>query len=197
MAKSALLVIDAQVIYERKGSPLFVRNFARPLGNINRLVDKFSAAGLPIAYVRHVHRKDNTDLGRMFDFSGTAEEANFLEDSEDVEYVKALKIAPSGIHLIKRRYSAFAGTELEGLIRTHKVDTLVITGYMTNFCCESTARDAHDRDYYVDFIQDAVGCPDLSSTFKQEQILDAVIGTLGGGYARIHSTKEYLSSMGK
>lgn len=197
MSNSALLVIDPQVIYERKGSPLYVRNFDKSLENVNRLIARFVSLSLPIIYVRHIHRKNETDLGRMFDFSGTAEDPNFTEGTKDVDYVKDLKVARTGVHIVKRRYSAFAGTELDGLLKTGSIDTIVICGYMTNFCCESTARDAHDRDYYVDFIEDAVGCPDLDDDFKQEQILKAVTTTLNSGFARIRTTKDYLSATGK
>ena len=196
MPKSALVVIDAQIIYERKGSPLFVRGFSKSLANINKLVGAFASASLPVIYVRHIHRKDNSDLGRMFDFTGEAEEANFTEGSTDIDYVSGLNIVQGATHLIKRRYSAFSGTDFQTILNTKDVDTLAICGYMSNFCCESTARDAHDRDYYVDFIYDATGCPDLDD-FKQEQIIESLTKTLAGGYARINTTKEYLANMSK
>jgi ureidoacrylate peracid hydrolase len=62
---------------------------------------------------------------------------------------------------------------------------------MTNFCCESTARDAHDRDYDVDFIIDATGTPDLGK-LNQEQIKLASAQTLFAGYANVLKTKEFL-----
>jgi ureidoacrylate peracid hydrolase len=62
---------------------------------------------------------------------------------------------------------------------------------MTNFCCESTARDAHDRDYYVDFIIDATGTPGLEK-LNQEQIKLASAQTLSTGYANILKTEEFL-----
>jgi len=55
---------------------------------------------------------------------------------------------------------------------------------MTNFCCESTARDAHDRDYYVDFIIDATGTPGLEK-LNQEQIKLVSAQTLSAGYANV------------
>ena len=64
-------------------------------------------------------------------------------------------------------------------------------GFMTNFCCESTARDAHDRDYYVDFILDATGTPGLEK-LNQEQIKLASAQTLSAGYANVLKTKKFL-----
>jgi len=62
---------------------------------------------------------------------------------------------------------------------------------MTNFCCESTARDAHDRDYYVDFILDATGTPGLEK-LNQEQIKLTSAQTLSAGYANVLKAKKFL-----
>jgi ureidoacrylate peracid hydrolase len=59
--------------------------------------------------------------------------------------------------VLKHRYSAFYNTDLETILRCQGVEHLVITGVMTNLCCESTARDAYFRDYRVSFLADATG----------------------------------------
>ena len=64
--------------------------------------------------------------------------------------------------VVKRRYSAFLGTDLEAVLHTAGVRAVVICGLMTSFCCETTARDAHGRDYEVLFAADAVEGPDLA-----------------------------------
>jgi len=57
--------------------------------------------------------------------------------------------------------------------------------------CESTARDAHDRDYYVDFIIEATGTPGLEK-LNQDQIKLGLAQTLSAGYAHILKTEEFL-----
>jgi nicotinamidase-related amidase len=192
---TALLVIDVQNIYQMPDSPLCVPDFEGSLGRINRLIEAFSAAGKPVIYVRHVHRADGRDAGRMFDFAGAAEAVSFAEGQAEADYVPGLKIVPEGLHVTKRRYSSFEGTELDGILRSLGADTVAICGYMTNFCCDSTARAAHDRDYFVDFIADATGAPDLSESFTQPRIIEAVSTTLAAGFARIFDTETYLQSM--
>jgi len=59
--------------------------------------------------------------------------------------------------VFKHRYSAFYNTDLETVLRCLKVEDLVISGIMTNMCCESTARDAYYRDYRVFFPADGNG----------------------------------------
>jgi ureidoacrylate peracid hydrolase len=193
--KTALLVIDAQNIYAAPESPLYVASIQDSIKNINALTESFATAGRPVIYVRHVHRADGRDAGRMFDFGGTAEPVSFVEGSAAADYVPELTIVPSGLHITKRRYSSFEGTELDAILRTLGVNTVAITGYMTNFCCDTTARSAHDRDYFVDFIADATGAPGLSETYNEARIIEAVTTTLAAGFARIFDTAGYLRSM--
>ena len=47
----------------------------------------------------------------------------------------------------KRRYDAFFNTRLEGLLRRFGIDTVIISGVMTNLCCETTARSAFIHDF--------------------------------------------------
>jgi ureidoacrylate peracid hydrolase len=192
---AALLVIDVQNIYAAAESPLHVATLPESLKNINALIHAFSKARKPVIYVRHVHRADGRDAGRMFDFGGTAEPVSFVEGLPEADYVPELAIVPEGLHMTKHRYSCFEGTELDAILRTLGVKTVAICGYMTNFCCDSTARAAHDRDYFVDFIADATGAPALSEEFSEARIVSAVTATLAAGFARIHGTAAYLESM--
>jgi nicotinamidase-related amidase len=59
--------------------------------------------------------------------------------------------------IFKHRYSAFYNTDLETILRCLQVEDIVISGIMTNMCCESTARDAYYRDYRVFFLADGTG----------------------------------------
>jgi len=49
----------------------------------------------------------------------------------------------------KYRYSAFAGTRLDLVLRSHRIETLVLCGVATSGCVESTTRDGLFHDYYV------------------------------------------------
>lgn len=65
---------------------------------------------------------------------------------------------PREIGVDKYRYSAFAGTRLDLLLRSHGIKTLVACGVATSGCVESTVRDALFADYYVVTASD--GCAD-------------------------------------
>jgi ureidoacrylate peracid hydrolase len=189
-----LLVIDCQKIYSLDESETKVEGVEMPLANINEIIKSFNEKGLPIVYIRHIHKADGSDAGKMFSFTGEDEGVGFVENTIDVEYMDNLLIVDNPTEIIKNRYSAFVGTTLSDIVKEKNVDTVVVVGFMTNFCCESTTRDAHDRDLYVDFIIDATGTPDLEN-LTQEEIKNATAETLASGYANIYSTQEYLENM--
>lgn len=189
---SALLVIDAQKIYTDADSELYCNDARRTIDRINYLIERFQKDKAPIIFVRHIHKADGSDLGRMFDYSGEPEEDfNFKEGSEEIEYDEKL-IIPSNIEeVIKNRYSAFAETNLDKRLKKAGVDAVVVCGFMTNFCCDSTARSAHDKDYFVDFIVDATGTPGTDN-MDEKKIRKVVGELLGSGFARVMSTEAYL-----
>merc|ERR1712125_241045 len=61
----------------------------------------------------------------------------------------------------KTRYSAFVGTNLESDLKKKGIDTVVVTGFMTQFCVTTTTRHAHDLDFRVITPKDANDGPDL------------------------------------
>jgi nicotinamidase-related amidase len=92
--------------------------------------------------------------------------------------------------VLKHRYSAFYATDLETVLRCLEVEDLVVTGVMTNLCCESTARDAYYRDYRVFVPADGTGTVDeemhlasllnLAFGFAWVTTSDAIVAQLGG-----------------
>jgi nicotinamidase-related amidase len=191
----ALLLIDIQKIYTTPGSSLFVEGHEIAIANMNRLAKAFASAGETIIYVRHQHKKDGSDSGRMFDYLGTADQPGFIEGTSEVELDLSLDNVSSALHIVKNRYSCFAATGLAKILEHKDVNTIVVTGFMTNYCCETTARQAHDMDFFVDFIMDATGCPDLSEDVTQEKIKSVVAASLQGGFARVRTTDQFLEDV--
>jgi nicotinamidase-related amidase len=60
----------------------------------------------------------------------------------------------------KRRSSAFAGTDLDMLLRSRGMESIVVTGCTTEGCVDSTIREAVSRDYYVTLVRDGVASDD-------------------------------------
>lgn len=189
--KNALLVIDAQKIYTDEESDYFCEGGDEIIENINKIIKLFKKTEDLIIYIRHIHKKDGSDLGRMYDFTGEFEDFEFKEDDPLIEYDDGIIKIDNSVEIIKTRYSAFINTNLDEILKKNKITRITITGFMTNFCCESTARDAHDLDYFVDFIIDATGTPGLDS-YAQEEVRNYVSELLDTGFAVVYKTKDYL-----
>ncbi len=198
--RTALLVIDVQREYFDPEGPAFVEHSADVLAPINRLIDAFRGHDLPIVFVRHEHRADGSDAGRMGDFAAPDEEDSFVAGTPRVELVAGLHVRPDDVVVVKCRYSAFLGTDLEAVLHTAGVQAVVVTGLMTSFCCETTARDAHGRDYEVLFVADANEGPDLEAadgtTVPHDAVLRNTMTALRAGFAEIVSSDEVIARLG-
>jgi ureidoacrylate peracid hydrolase len=84
----------------------------------------------------------------------------------DYEIVDALKPDPGDIIVPKPRYSGFAGTALDSILRSRRIETLLVCGVATNVCVESTIRDAFFKEYFPVLIRDA--CYQAGPDFIQE-----------------------------
>ena len=197
---TALLAIDLQREYFDPEAPAFVEHAADIVANVNRLIDAFREHGLPVVFLKHMNRADGSDAGRMGDFSGADDEDSFVEGTARVELIPELHVLAGDDVVVKRRYSGFLGTDLEAILRTAGVRAVAVTGLMTSFCCETTARDAHGRDYEVLFVADANEGPDLEGpggeAVPHDAVLRATLTALGSGFAEIVTTDELLSRIG-
>lgn len=151
---SALLVIDIQ---KEDFMGLNEDNINNPewdcIRNAKRVLDIFRANNLPVIQIKEVHRPDMVDFGRELDGS---EGIHCLESSPGSDYAD-LTYPIEGEYLIsKRRYSAFFGTDLEILLKGLHVNTLYMVGGLTDVCIHYTAVDAHQHDYHIRVVTDAV-----------------------------------------
>jgi nicotinamidase-related amidase len=151
--KAALLVIDMQLFFLDPASPSFTCGGLAILPKLEKLIHTFRQAGRPVIFTRHVHHPDHLDSGIM----GWWWEGMCLEGSPESEIHQDISPKSNEKVVFKHRYSAFFNTDLDTVLRCQQVEDIVITGIMTNMCCESTARDAYYRDYRVFFPADGTG----------------------------------------
>jgi ureidoacrylate peracid hydrolase len=73
----------------------------------------------------------------------------------DHAIVDELTPAAGDVVVDKSRYSGFAGTNLDQILSSRRIDTVLVCGVATNVCVESTIRDAYHREYFPVMITDA------------------------------------------
>ena len=179
--KAALVVIDMQKYFLDPASPTFTCGGTAVLPTVRRLITTFRKANRPIIYTRHVHHPDRLDAGIM----GWWWEGMCLEGTPESEVHDDLAPLAHDKVVLKHRYSAFYNTDLETILRCLMIEDLVITGIMTNMCCESTARDAYYRDYRVFF------CADATGSINEEMHLASLLN-LAYGFAYVTTADDII-----
>ena len=124
-------------------------------------IDKARACGVPVVFIQEAHRPDLIDFGRELDGD---EDVHCLEDQPGTALaVEEMGITESDYRIVKRRYSAFFGTDLEILLRGLKAETLLLVGGLTDVCVHYTFVDAHQSDYFTRVIEDCVAGSSLEA----------------------------------
>jgi nicotinamidase-related amidase len=155
-AKACLLVIDMQNEFLAEDGAVFFHYAEAIVPNIKRLLKAFRDATRPVVFTGHVHEDPAVDGGMTAEWWPEIKLGkSLIKGTRGVEIFPAVKPAKHERIIWKHRYSAFYNTDLEIVLRGMGVTDLVITGVLTNCCCESTARDAFFRDFRVFFLADA------------------------------------------
>jgi isochorismate hydrolase len=173
---AALLVIDMQNYFHQIIQPV--------LENLSKVVQSCRQKKVPIIFTQHGHTDPTSDGGILGEWWGEI----ILHGTKDWKFIPEIRIESKDTILPKKRYSAFFETELDLLLRSKGIQNLIISGVMTNLCCETTARDAFMRDYKVFFLIDG------TATGKEEYHL-ATLKNLGYGFAYLITCDELVQML--
>lgn len=196
-AASALVVVDMQEFYVRD-----VPSAVAIIPTINRLARAFRERGGHVAWASMVAGEDGKSLWPLYhDFFFTPENGARHRDNltrgHPGQALRAdLETHPDDIYAEKTRFSAFipGHSDLPELLASRGITNVAITGMLTNFCCETSARDAMMLDYRVVMLSDAnaarfqddhnVGFQTVYQSFGDvmtaSEFLDGVLGAAAG-----------------
>ena len=173
---AALLVIDMQNYFLRIIQPV--------LENILEVIQSCRQGNIPIIFTQHGHTDPASDGGLLGEWWGQM----IIDGTEDWKFLPEIKIEPKDTILPKKRYSAFFETDLEKTLRSRGIQDLIISGVMTNLCCETTTRDAFMRDYRVFFLIDGTAT-------RRSELHIATLKNLGFGFAYLLTCKELIQML--
>ncbi|QAY67581.1 cysteine hydrolase family protein [Paenibacillus protaetiae] len=147
--KAALLVMDLQNgIVSR-----FADNNLQPF---QKAIEAARQHDIPVIYVRVAFREGYPETSlRNKAFSRIAQYGGMTELEEATQIHASVKPQPGELVVVKRRVSAFAGSDLEVILRAMQVDTLILTGIATSGVVLSTLREAADKDFALTVLSDA------------------------------------------
>src|SRR5262245_10972349 len=170
-AQYVLLVIDLLNDYFRQHAPLAAQR-GQLVAAVNRLAEAFRRARQPILWVRQEFAPDLSDAFlrmRRENLRVT------IAGTDGCELLPELERYPSEKVLVKKRYSAFFGTDLDETLAALRPETLVLAGINTHACVRTTAIDAYQRDYQVLVASDCVASYDAEHHEVTRRYLDAGI----------------------
>jgi nicotinamidase-related amidase len=186
MANAALLVMDVQIgivdRYAEDSGPL--------LATLARATTAARDAGVPVIYVRVAFRPGSPEVSaRNRSFAAAVGVGGMGMDDPATQIHPGVVAQPEDIVVIKKRVSAFAGSDLDVVLRSLEVDSLVLTGIATSGVVLSTLRAAADLDYELTVLHD--GCADRDAEVHRV-LLDKVFPR----QAAVLSTNEWIEHLG-
>ena len=148
---SALLVMDVQ-----NG---IVQRFAEKpeaMDPFRRAVSAARTAGIPVIFVRVAFRDGYPEVSAKNKvFSALTERGGMTISEASIQIHHSVTPLTDEPVVTKLRVSAFAGSDLEVILRSRGIDTLILTGIATSGVVLSTLREAADKDYRLVVLSDA------------------------------------------
>lgn len=162
---SAIIVIDIQNdpchpdgAYAKSGRDISWRQKAAH--NAAEFIDKTRKFNVPIIFTKGIHNPWVDSPTWMSRRKRTESLPRYWEGSWGAEFYAVRPMEGDAI-VVKHRYSAFIGTDLELMLKSRRLSTLILTGGGTGACVESTARDGFMMDYDIVVVSDCCGTTSL------------------------------------
>lgn len=190
---TALINVDMQRCFV-DGSPLASPDGPALVARVNRLVHSCRDAGVLVVHSRSWMRKDRSNVGVMGELVPPFVVDLYTEGNESAELHDALDVRPTDIILNKPRYGAFHGTDLEAILRSRGIDTVIISGIATNICCETTAREAAQHDFRVFFLSDGTATREMNG-LPADDLQRATLASLGTAFAQIATVDDIMEKI--
>jgi ureidoacrylate peracid hydrolase len=192
--RTAHLVIDLQNGFMELGAPVEVPEARTIVGNVNRISAVVREGGGLNVFVRFTTPGDGDPPWPVFyermGLAGDAHRAAFAPGAHHWQLWPELDVRPEDAVVEKCRFSAFTpgASGLDALLRGLGIDTVIVSGTLTNCCCESTARDAMQLNYRVLMATDANAALSDAEHAATLRILAMV-------FADLYSTDELVELM--
>jgi bifunctional isochorismate lyase/aryl carrier protein len=177
----ALVILDMQRYFLEESSHAHIPSAKAIVPKIRKLQQAFLNLNLPVIQTKHINKTEDSGQMRWW-WNELITEDNPLSSIVDVLRDKRITV------IKKTQYDAFYQTDLEKILKDNGVKRLLVTGVMTNLCCETTARSAFVRGFEV-FIP-----VDATAAYNRQFHLSSLIN-LSYGFAIPVLTADILFQM--
>ena len=189
--KAALIVVDVQNDFvspdgsaAKRGEDVGAAVVMVP--NLLRLIEEARRVGLTIVYIRTTHSEWTDTPSWIYRTSQKGGLSTCREGTWGAEFYEGISPLPTERVVIKHRYSAFIGTDLDMLLRARGVKSLLVTGVGTGMCVFHTLSVGFMLDYYITLVEDC-----CATTYGPQAHKEAV-ALIGKHYGRIACSDEIV-----
>ena len=179
--KTALLVIDVQWDYWKIKLPQVPP--AQFLYKLKTLISYCRKNNVKVIYIKHISRKERSNY--------------FIEGTEGAEIMEEIKPLEGEEVVVKHTPGAFFNTNLNEILKEHNIENLIITGLMTDHCCDTTTREAYALGYKNYFMVDCTATFDMKDMdgkhISREEIQRIEMAILSNGFATCLDLDELIN----
>jgi ureidoacrylate peracid hydrolase len=194
--RTAHLVVDLQNGFMAEGQVGECPVAREIVPNVNRISRALRATGGLVVYIQNtIDETALRDWSNYFDFFSTPDRQArmreaFTPGSYGHQIWDKLEVLPQDLKVLKRRFGAFVpgSSNLHEILQARGIDTVIVTGTVTNVCCESTARDAMMMNYKVAFVSDG----NAALTDAEH---NATLGSMAIIFADVMTTDEVVAKL--
>ena len=172
-SKTALIVVDMVKDFTDPEGLVFYPMNREILPTIAQVVERCHKDDVLVIFMQHCYRKGKYDKNLL------TMRPNCIEGTGGEDIDPLLPVDEEKDYIIKkRRYSAFYGTDLDLVLREHKIENVVIVGTKTNCCIRATVQDAYFNDYFPIVLRECVGTNSLEVNDMDLTDIDKYFGTV-------------------
>jgi nicotinamidase-related amidase len=186
LTKTAVLSMDFQ-----KGIIAYnvMAQESNVIQKVKTVLDGARQAGLPVIHVVLQFREGHPEISsRNRMFSVIKQMGLFVTGQEEGRIEESLGPVKGDIIISRPRVNAFYGSDLQAVLTSKGIDTIILMGIATNWVVEGTARYATDADYRVIVLEDC--CAGISKEAHDFSIAN-VLSTI----AEVSTSQEFLASL--
>ena len=187
---TAVILIDMiNAVAKGNGPPYNVPpNRQGVIDSFARLVAHCRQVGTPLIYITTYRRADNSDAPKTAADVGGGGGAAMLEGTPAVQVIDELAPQDGDYIVVKPRFSAYYGTNVEGILKSLGTETILVGGISTQRSVEGTARDAKNRDTQCVVVSD---CCTAGEEDVHQMTIDHVLPLL----VRVRNTDEVIAAL--
>jgi ureidoacrylate peracid hydrolase len=199
-ARTALINVDLQNVFV-EGFDISATDGPEVVQRLNKLSRVCRDHGMMVIHTINEIRADGSNRGvasevvtAYLQSTGTNRKGGISAGSDGAKLHDSLEVEPSDVLLSKPRYGSFTGTDLDLILRTNNIEAVIIGGIATNVCCDTTAREANQRDYKVFFLSDGTGNHGMQG-LSAEVIKDATLAAVRLAFGQVLTVDETIAKI--